>query len=500
MIATKPTVSVIIPVYNAQDYVAEAVHSVLASTYADFEVICMDDGSADRSLTILQELALEDPRIKVLHEENAGVCHARNTAIREAQGKYILPVDADNRISPTFLAEAVSVLDADPEVKAVVPRAEFFGERTGEWRLPPFSLSLLARKNMMDTCALYRRSDWERVGGYCEEIIAREDWEFWISVLQDGGRVVRLTGETGLYYRVRSGSKRETDRQLKRHVINVLNRRHQPFFERELGGPLRYRRTWSRLINHIVRLLNPRRTGIANGYEGERYFLRSLPYLFRHTTEGHVIYKGRNELRLFHDHGFNIVVKAFCRPNLINRIVYGFLRSSKAERSCRYAERLRALGIGSPAPVGFVTIRHGLLFADSYYASLQSELPYTYIDLIKGHVPQTEAAMFLLEIGRTAGRLHEAGIIHRDFSRGNLLLGMVEGEPRVELVDLNRLRFHAINLSEGVKGFSRLPATEEMKRLMAEGYAEIRNFSLDEILALWPETEELDSPEAGVRG
>lgn len=68
---------------------------------------------------------------------------------------------------------------------------------------------------MIPISAMYRRSDWVRVGGYCKEIIAREDWEFWISILKNGGEVVRLS-QVGLYYRVRSGSKRISDRALKR--------------------------------------------------------------------------------------------------------------------------------------------------------------------------------------------------------------------------------------------------------------------------------------------
>lgn len=67
----------------------------------------------------------------------------------------------------------------------------------------------------MDTCAVYRKSEWERIGGYCAEIVAREDWEFWISMLKDGGKVVKLP-EIGLFYRVREQSKRVTDRLLKK--------------------------------------------------------------------------------------------------------------------------------------------------------------------------------------------------------------------------------------------------------------------------------------------
>lgn len=489
-------VSVIIPIYNAANYITDTLWSVLASTYSDIEVICMDDGSEDDSLHLVETMAKNDARIKSFHQANAGVCKARNAAIACAKGEYILPVDADNLLGATFIERAVAVMENDKEVKVVCPSAKFFGEREGKWKLPPFSLHLLARKNMMDTCALYRRSDWQRVGGYCEEIIAREDWEFWISMLKDGGKVVRLKG-TELKYRIRKGSKRMSDRQYKHHVVDVLNQRHAEFFQRELGGQLRYNRSWSRFINRMTRVFCPHRVVTSPKFVEMQYHLASLPYIFNHTNEGLLIYKGRNELREFLWKGKKVVVKSFCLPHIVNRIVYGTLRSSKAERSFLYATKLRSLGIGSPEPVGFVTVRCGLFFTQSYYVSLRSELPFTYIDLMKGRIKNS--SLFLREIGRVAGRMHEAGIIHRDFSRGNLLLGEKDGQPLVEIVDLNRIRFHFISIAEGVNNFSRLPATPEMQKFMAEGYAETRHADINEILRLWPQTESMDSPAAGLR-
>lgn len=492
-----PLVSVIIPVYNAERFVEETVRSVLASTYTNLEVVCMDDGSTDGSLALLRELAQKDDRVRALHRENGGVCRARNAAIAASRGEYIFPLDADDLLLPTFLEQAVKVLLADPEVKVVAPTAEFFGDRTGPWRLPPFTLRKEARKNILAASALYRRADFDRTEGYCAEIIAREDWEFWIAMLKDGGRVVRLP-EVGLRYRFQTGGKRVSDRRLKRHVVEVLNRRHPEFFERELGGPLRYRRTWSRLINAAVRLFHPRRVHTEPGYEGLELFLKTLPVRFADPQGGRVVYRGRNELREFDTAAGRVVVKSFCRPNLINRVAYGLLRASKAERSCSYAALLRARGIGSPAPVGWCTVRSGLLFARSYYASLRSELPYTYIDLIKGRIARPEP--YLRAIGDVAGRMHEAGMIHRDFSRGNLLLGeAADGTVRVELVDLNRIRFHAVSMAEGLKNFERLPATEPMKRALAEGYAAARGYDMEECLRRWPRTEDMASREAGER-
>ena len=183
----------------------------MASDYSDIEVICIDDGSSDSSLQILQEYALRDNRVRIYSQKNAGACVARNYAISLASGELILPVDSDNKITSTFISRAVAVMLSDEEIKVVAPRAEYFGDKSGEWKLPPFSLNLLARKNIMDTCAMFRKSDWERVGGYCGEIKTREDWAFWIAMLKDGGKVVRLP-EIEFYYRVRATSKRATNR------------------------------------------------------------------------------------------------------------------------------------------------------------------------------------------------------------------------------------------------------------------------------------------------
>ena len=97
-------VSVIVPVYNSEKYIAEALDSILASDYADIEVICIDDGSSDSSLQILEEYAVRDNRVRVYSQKNAGACVARNYAISLAKGELILPVDSDNKITSTFIS------------------------------------------------------------------------------------------------------------------------------------------------------------------------------------------------------------------------------------------------------------------------------------------------------------------------------------------------------------------------------------------------------------
>lgn len=245
---SKALVSVVIPVYNMESYVAETIESVLKSDYPHIEIILEDDGSTDNSAAVCRQYSNPEKHIYYYYQKNQGASAARNHAIQKAQGSYILPLDGDDMISPPYISEAVKVLDTRPDVKLVVSQAEFFGDKVGKWELPEFSLRLLARKNLMNNCSMYRKRDWEAAGGYCELLRGREDWDFWISLLKNGGEVYRLP-MVGLYYRIRANSKRVRARKWKKEIIDTMNARHPEFFKKHLGGPLRYFREMSRFIN-----------------------------------------------------------------------------------------------------------------------------------------------------------------------------------------------------------------------------------------------------------
>jgi glycosyltransferase involved in cell wall biosynthesis len=466
-------VSVVIPIYNSERYLAETLTSILASDYANFEVICMDDGSKDASISIAQEYASNDKRVKVYSQPNGGACLARNHAISLASGELILPIDSDDKISPTYISNAAKVLMANPDVKVVIPRAEYFGDRVGEWKLKRYSLNLLARKNMIPACAMYRKSDWLRVGGYDPEFKTREDWAFWIAVLKDGGKVVYLP-DVEFFYRIRPTSKRVTNRHFKSDVIDTLNRLHPEFFERELGGPLRHRRSWSKLINFCYRAFHPRTTHLSAQYAHLDYWLKSLPVRWN-NGEGQVIHNRRNELRHMSFCGIDMVVKSFAVPNLLNRLVYGFLRKSKAQRSFEYAERLNSLGIKSPTPIAYYTERSGLLFSRSYYISQKSSCRHTFYDVID-NPSLANRDTYLRCVGRMTAKMHDAGIYPLDYSGGNILLDMVDGEPQFELVDLNRMAFCNVDIHKGCRGFERLNVEPEALAVMAREYARERHF------------------------
>ncbi len=249
-----PLVSVIIPFFNMEEFLAQTIDWALESTYRPVEIVLVDDGSTDGGAHIAESYARRFDQVSFLQQENQGVSVARNYGIDQARGTYILPLDGDDRICPTFIEEAVKVLETRSEVKVVTAEGEFFGDKTGRRKLPDFDIRLLARKNILHVSALYRKSDWKEAGGYCPEMKGREDWDFWISMLKNGGEVVRLP-IIGYQYRIRPNSKRIRTRKLKKQINDQLNARHTDFFKRVLGGPLRIHRTWSRPYNTLLGFL-----------------------------------------------------------------------------------------------------------------------------------------------------------------------------------------------------------------------------------------------------
>ena len=439
----KPQVSVIVPLYNAAPYISETLESIVASSYRPIEIVVVDDESTDESLTTAQRFAKTHPEVRVLRQAHAGVSAARNYAIREAQGEYILPVDADDKISPSYIEQAVNAMTAG--VRVVGCRAEFFGAKQGEWRLPAFSHELLARKNMIPISSLFRKEDWRRVGGFCEEEIYREDWSFWLSLMELGGTYVRLD-EVGLYYRILPTSRRQKAKAQKRIIVDAINRLHPTYMEKYIGGPLHYHRSWSRFLNRFRRVTQV----------GE----------WQKWQEGTVIFHRRNTLRLID----GAVVKQFAVPGFWKGLLYGLFCRSKARRSYEYALRMEGL---TPKPVAYREVRVCGVLRESWYACEQSECPYTFNQLIEAPTFPNRRAI-LEAIGCFTARLHRRGILHRDYSGGNILFN-ADGS-RVEVIDLNRISFcQHLSRKQRLRNFERLNIDREALQIMANAYAQAMN-------------------------
>jgi glycosyltransferase involved in cell wall biosynthesis len=203
-------VSVVITCYNLGQYIDEAVESVLAQTYQDFEIIIVDDGSTDEAtLTVLG--SYDRPKTRIIRTKNQGVSLARNVGIGVACGEYILPLDADDRIAGTYMEKAVKILDASPGIGIVSSWMEVFEDEPGSYVLPNYCRprlkldGILGLAERLYNSSFFRKSDWSSTRGYDPKLFrGMEDSDFWIAILQLG-REAYIIPETLYFYRQRFG-------------------------------------------------------------------------------------------------------------------------------------------------------------------------------------------------------------------------------------------------------------------------------------------------------
>jgi len=132
-----PLVSVVMPVYNAAEYLEDAVESILRQTFRDFEFIIINDGSTDGSSELLDLIQKKDSRVKVYHQENSGIVSALNKGCDIAQGKYIFRMDSDDISLPERIACQVSFLEKNPDVGVCGTWIQLFGSINGDiWKTP----------------------------------------------------------------------------------------------------------------------------------------------------------------------------------------------------------------------------------------------------------------------------------------------------------------------------------------------------------------------------
>ncbi|MFZ6664544.1 glycosyltransferase family 2 protein [Peijinzhouia sedimentorum] len=199
-------VSVIVPCYNQAQYLDECILSVSNQSFQNWECIIVNDGSPDKTEVIALEWANKDSRIKYHKKINGGLSSARNAGISISKGDYILPLDADDKISENYIEKALLTLKSSNEVRVVYGKAKKFGESDSEWLLPDFSFNKLKFNNMIYCTGLFRKSDWLINNGYDENMVGGwEDWEFWINMLKRGGIAVRQD-EIIFHYRIKLNS------------------------------------------------------------------------------------------------------------------------------------------------------------------------------------------------------------------------------------------------------------------------------------------------------
>jgi len=234
-----PRISVLMPCFNHGAFIAEAVDSVLAQTFQDFEIIVVDDGSTERA-TREALSRLGGPRTTVLTTPNRGLPAARNHAARHASGEFYCAVDADDKLASTWFEKAVGVLDDRPDISFVSHWLETFGDEHWTWMPERCDLASLLARNAVNGAALVRRGVFESAGGYDETMREGcEDWDFWLRLVEHGFHGI-IVPEVLFYYRRRSDSMSRVmlEEQTYRRPLEVLVAKHADAYRRHLGTVL----------------------------------------------------------------------------------------------------------------------------------------------------------------------------------------------------------------------------------------------------------------------
>jgi len=208
-------------------------------------------------------------------------------------------------------------------------------------------------------------------------------------------------------------------------------------------------------------------------------FITNLPALFE--QEGELVYTARNQLRHFTVEGYEVIVKRYKQPHLINRIAYTYFRPSKAKRAYEYAFKLLESGIDSPDPIAYIEQYKSGLLTYAFFISIY-EKNYSVIREYMSGI-QTDD-LLLKELSYYIADLHNKGVLHLDMSPGNILYFKEENNYHFTLIDINRMQFlPTVSKIKRYKSFKRLAENEQVLSILAKLYAEASGLNVPETVS-----------------
>ncbi len=204
-------------------------------------------------------------------------------------------------------------------------------------------------------------------------------------------------------------------------------------------------------------------------------FIQSLPKSFDHT--GELIYNGRNQIRLYEFDQMKVAVKRYKIPIWVSRIDYSFFRPSKARRAYEYALRLDQMGFDTATPIAYIEIRNNGIFERGFFAS---EMIDAQVFRNSNEESPDEFRQLIREFAAYTSRLHEKGVLHLDFSPGNILYRKENDHFRFFLIDINRMRFDISDPKLLMRNFERISPDTELVRHFATEYASVSGKDVDQ--------------------
>lgn len=172
-------VSVVIPCYKQEQYLREAVESVVAQTFTDWEIVIVVGSEDDFFKAVDMQKEFSDRHINVTTDGGKGLANARNIGIERTFGEYILPLDADDKLDPLYLERVYGAIDKIAPYAIAGTNLQEFGDRQNTWDLPSYSATTIRNRNALCNTSLFTKQLWKDVGGYGIEVM-HEDWNFWI--------------------------------------------------------------------------------------------------------------------------------------------------------------------------------------------------------------------------------------------------------------------------------------------------------------------------------
>lgn len=225
-----PVVSIIMPAFNADRFIAETIRSVRTQTFDAWELLVVDDGSTDGTAQVVETFS-KDLRIRLLRQKNAGVAAARNSALKNARGEWVAFLDADDVWCPEKLAEQVKAVERQPQANLVFTNYYLWdGERdlelrfkSGKFPACDFERRLIFYNLFGMSSVLLRRDALERVGEFDQQVAPAEDWDLWLRLADDGLRAAGVDKPL-LRYRLWSGNASKNSIRMMQANIRVLQK------------------------------------------------------------------------------------------------------------------------------------------------------------------------------------------------------------------------------------------------------------------------------------
>lgn len=227
-----PAVSVIIPTYNCAEYIGEALESVFAQTFTDYELIVINDGSPDVDELERVLLPFQDRIVYIRLQQNRGLAAARNAGVRAARAPLVALLDADDAWESSYLAVQVETLERDPTIDVIYPNAVIVGDGP-DAGLEYMELSpsegavtfegLVSLRCTVMVSAVIRRETLIRAGMFDESLRACEDFDLWLRIANQGGRIA-YHRRVLVRYRRRPGSLSSDPARTHAGILHVLDK------------------------------------------------------------------------------------------------------------------------------------------------------------------------------------------------------------------------------------------------------------------------------------